>query len=346
MRQLNLLICFALCVSLAACTPANAPGVVHAAIQETGTPSPVRTPLDTGSLAPATPWPSLTPASAAKTAALPRAALVTPEPAASATPQPPATVTNPPPSPTPTPCADTTGIVASISLTPTTLHYALDARVYLPPCYGASDERYPVLYLMHGLNNTNNQWVQLGVITATNTLIGAGEIAPLIIVMPSDRLDDRLDRAFVVDLIPYIDRTYRTLAGREHRAIGGMSRGAGWALHLGLHYPDLFGRIGAHSPAVFYGDETNLTNWTAHLPRQLTPEIYIDIGNEDSLTHSAAWLDQIFTWFKIKHTYLVQPGAHIASYWTAHLADYLRFYAAGWRDLPAPTATPQWAGHP
>jgi enterochelin esterase-like enzyme len=193
---------------------------------------------------------------------------------------------------------------------------------------------------MHGLNSTNNQWVQLGVVTATNTLIQSGDIAPLIIVMPSDRLDDRLDKAFVVDLIPYIDQTYRTQADREHRAIGGMSRGAGWALHLGLHYPELFSRIGAHSPAVFYGDETNITNWTWHLPRNLVPEVYVDIGNEDSLVNSAAWLDQIFTWYKVKHTYIVQPGAHIASYWTAHLPDYLRFYAAGWRDLPAPSPTP------
>ncbi len=223
------------------------------------------------------------------------------------------------------------------------MHYALDARIYLPPCYASTDARYPVLYLIHGLNRTENQWIDLGVVTATETLVAAGDIAPAILVMPAERLDDRFDPAFVEDLIPYIDGHYRTLADRAHRAIGGMSRGAGWALHLGLHYPNLFSRIGAHSPAVFYGDENNIRDWTWHLPRDLAPDIYIDIGDNDSMYNSAYWLDQIFTWYKVKHTYIVQPGAHIDQYWSAHLADYLRFYAAGWRDLPVPpTPTPSW----
>jgi enterochelin esterase-like enzyme len=338
----------ALCVSLTACTatsPSSAgiAAVAHAAAQETNTPALADRPTPTP---PASQTPGimpLRPASATPTTTpipgLAASPTTTddPLPLARSTPTATASATSTEAPATATPCGDTAGIVASISITPTTLHYALDARVYLPPCYTASQTRYPVLYLMHGLNSTENQWIEIGVVTTTDQMIAAGDIGPLIIVMPRDRLDDRLDTAFVTDLIPYIDGNYRTLADREHRAIGGMSRGAGWALHLGLHYPDKFSRIGAHSPAVFYGDENNIRDWTWHLPPDLVPQIYIDIGDNDSLANSAAWLDQIFTWFKVKHTYIIQPGAHIAQYWAAHLPDYLRFYTAGWRQGPTPT---------
>ena len=218
----------------------------------------------------------------------------------------------------------------------------MDARLYLPPCYATSGERYPVLYLIHGLNFAEDQWQRLGASEAADRLIAAGEIAPLLIVMPRDRRDSRWDPAFVKDLVPFIDRNYRTLGDREHRAIGGLSRGGGWAVHLGLRYPDQFGRIGAHSPAVFFGDENSILEWTHHLPPNQVPAIYVDIGQDDRQLNSARWLDQVFTWFKVEHTYLVQPGGHSERYWTAHMGDYLRFYAADWRESSGPTRTP-WA---
>jgi enterochelin esterase-like enzyme len=228
------------------------------------------------------------------------------------------------------------GAIESISLPSDTLNYPLDARVYLPPCYAVSGERYPALYLIHGLNFKEDQWERLGAATAADALIAQGEIAPLIIVMPRDRRDDRLDRAVVQDLVPYVDQHYRTLADREHRAVGGLSRGGGWAVHIGLQFPQTFSRIGAHSPAVFNGDENKILLWTRHLPPDQIPALYIDIGENDSLVHSAVWLDQVFTWFKIEHTFLLQPGAHSEGYWSAHVAEYLRFYAADWRQAPAP----------
>lgn len=339
MRPLYIVLCGALCASLAACTPQSlsfvtTPGVVHAAIAETGTATlpPTVTPKLSDAAAPT--------AAATATAPLPEPTLT---PFLTDTAAPP-TATPLTAAPTATPYADRSGIVATFSISPTTLHYPLDARIYLPPCYATSDQRYPVLYLLHGLNSTEQQWIDLGVVTTTNTLIEAGAIAPLIIVMPRDRLDTRFDPAVVVDLVPYVDQHYRTLADRQHRAIGGLSRGAGWAIHLGLHYPDRFSRIGAHSPAIFYGDEINIRNWTWHLPPGLSPEVYVDIGDNDPVRNSASWLDQILTWYKVKHTTLIQPGAHVAAYWTAHLSEYMLFYAAAWRDLPTPTPTPEWLG--
>lgn len=244
--------------------------------------------------------------------------------------------------PSPTPCAEPHGSVLTDTVPSAYLRYNIDLQVYLPPCYAVQPaERYPVLYLIHGLNFTEDQWVRLGTAETADALIDAGEIAPLIIIMPRDRRDVRLDPAFVTDLLPYIEATYRTRTDREYRAIGGLSRGGGWSIHLGLRYPELFGRVGGHSPAVFLGDENNLLAYTRAIARDgPVPALYLDVGDTDAQRQSAIWLDQIFTWFEFGHTYLLQPGGHTEAYWSAHLADYLRFYAADWRDQPAPRPSP------
>ncbi len=307
-----------LIVSLAACAPASARpadrrGVALAA-EDT---APTRTPLPT--------W------------TLPFKLTDTPAPTPSATPT--LAPTPVPPTPTPTPCAATQGTVITDSVPSETLNYPIEAQIYLPPCYGQTGERYPVLYLLHGLHFTNDQWVRLGAPAAADALIAEGKIAPLLIVMPSDRRDDRFDPALVKDLIPYIDARYRTLADREHRAIGGLSRGAGWAVHFGLRYPQLFGRVGAHSLAIFFGDENNLLQWTRRLPPGQVPAFYFDVGDDDRQIQSSIWLDQVLTWFKIEHTYIRRPGGHSEKYWSAHVVEYLRFYAADWR-YPSKTILP------
>ncbi len=292
----------------------------------------------TASLAPSDPSSSPTPA-ATRTAAPTGTATPLPAPSATSTP---ALTNTPTRVPSPTPCAERQGTVITDTVPSAYLRYNIDLQVYLPPCYAVQpDERYPVLYLIHGLNFTEDQWVRLGAAETADALIAAGEIAPLVIVMPRDRRDVRLDPAFVTDLLPYVEATYRTLTDREHRAIGGLSRGGGWSIHLGLRYPELFGRVGGHSPAVFLGDENNILAYTRLIARDgPVPALYVDVGDTDAQRQSAIWLDQIFTWFEFGHTYLLQPGGHTEAYWSAHMADYLRFYAADWRDLPAPRPSP------
>ena len=252
----------------------------------------------------------------------------------------PATAT-PGPSGTPGPCTDTQGQFTNVDVPSAGLGYPITTRIYLPPCYASSGQAYPVLYLIHGLNFAEDQWQRLGIGAAADRLIASGEIAPLIIVLPRDRDDPRLDPAFVTDLLPYVDSRYRTLASAGYRAIGGMSRGGGWALHLGLRYSNLFGRVGADSPAIFYGDELNVLNYIRAAAKAGTaPAIYLDIGASDTQRQSAVWLDQMLTAYRLPHEYVVQPGGHDEHYWGAHLDDYLRFYAAVWRPESAPSATP------
>jgi enterochelin esterase-like enzyme len=278
-------------------------------------------------------------------------------PSATPVPLPPAPViipTFPPtattvPSPTPLPvCTEVEGRLVNAQA-PSRIAGPITLRLYLPACYSQSQARYPVLYLLHGRGFTEDQWERLGTATAADELIAAEAIAPLLIVMPKEVGGDRWDAALAQDVVTYVDAEYRTAAVREARAIGGLSRGGGWAVHIGLQFPEVFGRIGLHSPAVFYGDENKLLNWGRAIFKAggPVPAIYIDVGEEDRDRQSAAWLDQVFTYFNWKQTYIVQPGGHTEKYWSKHVREYLLFYAADWRTLKfdAPETLTQPNGH-
>jgi enterochelin esterase-like enzyme len=251
--------------------------------------------------------------------------------------QPTATVPPPPtapPSATSTPACNpvlSAGTTISITIPSGIFPYDSDARVYLPPCYETLNKRYPVLYMLHGQGFRADQWERVGLLAAADKLIASGQIAPLIIVLPWERKDERFDPALVKEIVPYMDANYRTYAQREARAVGGLSRGGGWAVHFALRYPEVFSRAGLHSPAVFYGDENNLLEWVRQLKNKPKPVFYIDSGENDATLRSPLWLGQVFTWSKIEHTLVVQAGGHTENYWAAHVQDYLKFYAADWR---------------
>lgn len=214
----------------------------------------------------------------------------------------------------------------------------LDYRVYLPPCYDQDLSRsYPVLYLIHGQSYTDDQWDRLGADEGMDAQVPAGKLPPFLIVMPRDRVwsqpeDDPFGEAVIQDLIPYIDSHYRTLADREHRAIGGLSRGGGWAVHLGLGYSDLFGAIGAHGLAVFATDAKRIRQWLDATPHSQIPRIYLDIGNNDrpEIVRSATWLESLLNQKSIPHEWHVFIGYHDEKYWSVHLPGYLAWYSAGW----------------
>jgi enterochelin esterase-like enzyme len=235
-------------------------------------------------------------------------------------------------------CSSQTGRIESGYLTPEYLSDYLDFRIYLPPCYDEQPERrYPVLYLIHGLGYTDDQWVRLGVSEICDNLITLNEIPPFIIVMPRDRVwkrpsVDKFGQALVEELLPWVDAQYRTLPGREHRAIGGLSRGAAWAVHFGLSRWELFGSIGAHSLPVFLEDELVIEDWIDQIPIESFPRLYLDIGDRDrpEVLESAHWFEELLTDKSIPHEWHLFSGEHEESYWQAHLEQYIRWYAADW----------------
>jgi len=213
--------------------------------------------------------------------------------------------------------------------------------IYLPPCYDEkTDEHYPVLYLLHGQTYIDDQWIRLGAVDVIDNLILTGESQPFIIVFPDDRYwnlpaGPGFGERLVDRLVPYIDGNYRTIPDRNHRAIGGMSRGAGWALRLGLTRWDLFGTIGLHSLAVLQKDASQIGVWVAGIPPVSRPRIFMDIGDNDQELVMAQRIESQFTEYRISHEWHLYSGAHTEEYWSAHVEEYIRWYAEGWKDIPS-----------
>ena len=194
-----------------------------------------------------------------------------------------------------------------------------------------------MLYLLHGQTYTDDQWIRLGVVDTVDDLILSGESIPFIIVFPDDRYwnlppGPGFGQRLVEDLIPYIDSTYRTVPDRNHRAIGGLSRGAGWSLRLGLGHWELFGSIGLHSLAVLQADASEIGSWLAEIPRPSRPRVFMDIGENDQGLSMARQVELQFNQFGLTHEWHLYSGAHREDYWRAHVEEYLRWYAEGWNN--------------
>lgn len=212
------------------------------------------------------------------------------------------------------------------------MHY----RVYLPPCFqDLTGQRYPVLYMLHGLNAGDDQWERMGIGVTADALIAAGQIEPLIIVMPEDNdslqpTQSHFGQALVEELVPWIDSHYPTRTDRLGRAIGGLSRGAAWAIHIGLTDWRLFGAIGAHSLALFWTDGEEINQLLGSIPWDGLPKIYMDIGTKDLDLESTTSFEERLMALHIPHEWHLFPGFHDEDYWKSHLEDYLRWYSAQW----------------
>lgn len=148
------------------------------------------------------------------------------------------------------------------------------AMVYLPPDYDAqAKKRYPVLYLQHGGGEDETGWIRQGRANfILDNLIAAGDAQPMIVVMAygyarragqpapavtpgasaaAARARDAMTQTFEDEvtqvLIPFVDRTYRTLADRDHRAMAGLSMGGFQTFRITLNHLDLFSHIGGFS---------------------------------------------------------------------------------------------------
>jgi len=209
-------------------------------------------------------------------------------------------------------------------------------RAYLPPCYGSNPiQRYPVLYLLHGLTYDEEQWIRLGVADRMDDLIASGAISPFIVILPGEARfllpqNSPFQDALVQELVPWVDQVYRTQPEKAYRAIGGLSRGAAWAVRIGFDHYQTFSRVGAHSLPLFEVDSSRLATWIAQIPVEEMPEFFIDIGRGDPERHSAqAFADQLNA-NNIPHTWYLFNGSHTEEYWAAHLENYLLWYAHNW----------------
>ena len=131
--------------------------------------------------------------------------------------------------------------------------------IFLPDGYDETEQRYPVLYLLHGFSQNYTVWPMMGVSEYLDLY------KDIIIVMPdagnswyinwaesdNDELNNWED-FIIYDLVHNVDQSFRTVPSREGRAISGLSMGGYGALNLGLRHPDMFCSIASHSGALGY----------------------------------------------------------------------------------------------
>jgi enterochelin esterase-like enzyme len=213
--------------------------------------------------------------------------------------------------------------------------------VYLPPCFELSDRRYPTIYLLHGTENDETHWEQLGVFQKMDQGLAEGRLAPAIIVLPDGDPDLFINtsggpRSFegqiVDELVSIVDQSFRTDPRPEMRAIGGISRGGVWSLEIGFLHPELFSVVGAHSPCLNLNESP--PQWDplalAGTPSLSTQRIWLDAGDADYCQPGAEALHNALDEAGVAHEYHVWPGEHQDPLWAEHLPVYLEFYTRAW----------------
>lgn len=261
------------------------------------------------------------------------------------------------PSPTPTPfiCPQRRGKVFQDTLVSKAMQTEeIRYAVYVPPCYSHyRGYSFPVLYLLHGWPMDETHWTKLGIVDIVDAWITQGLIGPLIMVMPgvsnphgmyinSSGGDYSFEGMIVNELVPLVDKKYSTWQDPEARAIGGISRGGVWALEIGFRHPDLFGRVGAHSPALSVNYPLPAYD-PFRLVESVDPaqRIYLSAGDKDWARASTISLRDLLQENDLNVTYQVHEGAHIDDLWRLGLPEYLHFYVRDWprsvEDLPTRT---------
>lgn len=244
--------------------------------------------------------------------------------------------------PTIAPCLESHGLVKVEKIDSQSLPWPLEFTVYLPPCYSSSNPMvYPVLYMLHGLANKNDQWQRLGLLDAADELIVNEKITPLIIVMPYEVTwsvgpeKSKYGDALVEDLIPYIENTYNACKLRDCRMIGGLSRGGNWAVNLGFAHPELFTAAGSHSAPLFFGEINRITSIVTSAGKgERLPRFYVDAGNKDENLAQVLAFVALLKEYDIPYVYTQFNGYHSEDYWRAHVKDYLIWYASQLTTIP------------
>lgn len=170
-------------------------------------------------------------------------------------------------------------------------------NVYVPAEYEQNPEKkYPVLYLVHGWGEDENGWSNQGHMAhIMDGLIASGKAVPMIVVMPSGDIKTSPDvrqasgdvtEIFAKNLVPYIDKTFRTYSDKEHRAMAGLSRGGFQTCMTVFNNMEMFAWMGTFSGFFVRGNEgvVNAFNGVFKDPQAFDRQmklLFISTGTEE-----------------------------------------------------------------
>jgi putative tributyrin esterase len=234
--------------------------------------------------------------------------------------------------------------------------------IYPNDCRSAKAKtgRYPVIYLLHGLSGHFNNW------NDKSKLLEYSRKYNFIIVMPegengwyTDSIsenNDRFESYISEELIPEIDKKFRTIPDRNHRFIAGLSMGGYGSIKFGLKRPEMFALVGSFSGALGAADwtekelgtkgaiaesilkvygaadsSTRKENNIFQMVRDISadkiknlPFIYLDCGTEDFLIKNNLDFVKLLNEKKIPHEFRELPGNHNWVFWDSQVQEFLR----------------------
>jgi len=228
--------------------------------------------------------------------------------------------------------------------------------VYTPPGYEGSKQKYPVLYLLHGIGGDEDAWTGSGrAAQILDNLIADGRAKPMVVVMPNgnvsqeaapgqssegpvtpsfmlpNTMDGKFEETFI-DIMNFVESNYRTVAEKESRAIAGLSMGGYHTNYISRYYPDTFDYMGLFSPALNnnpedYPEASAYQNLDKNLKQQKENGYrlyWIGIGKNDfpilynAVLQYKAKLDSI----GMKYEYVETGGSHTWSEWRSYLTTF------------------------
>jgi enterochelin esterase family protein len=221
--------------------------------------------------------------------------------------------------------------------------------IYTPAGYEGSKQRYPVLYLLHGMGGDEDAWAATGrVAEIMDNLIAAGKAEPMIIVMTngcsehvaapgyshegmwrpymSGSMDGSFEAMFP-SIVGWVDGHYRTKSKKSARAIAGLSMGGFHAMHISKEYPKMFDYVGLYSAAIFRGKEgvDAYANLESKLARQFEEGMqlyWIAIGSDDFLYEENVRYRELLDSEGYPYTYRESEGGHIWRNWRIYLSEF------------------------
>lgn len=225
--------------------------------------------------------------------------------------------------------------------------------VYTPAGYETSKEKYPVLYLLHGMGGDEEAWMTLGRASQIlDNLIAQGKAKPMVVVMPNghtsntaapgesskgfykiemrtpDIFDGNMETYFG-EIMEFTEQNYRVKTDAKNRAIAGLSMGGFHSLYISANQPKTFDYVGLFSPAVLPPANKNSPIYQ-DLDNKLKIQLnngyrlyWLGIGKTDFLFDQVTAYRQKLDGIGFKYQYVESDGGHTWSNWRAYLQDFL-----------------------
>jgi enterochelin esterase-like enzyme len=237
------------------------------------------------------------------------------------------------------------GAVAEVTYYSNSLKKFRRMHIYTPPGYEQGKEKYPVFYLLHGGGDSDDSWSTVGRAGFIfDNLLSERKMKPMMVVMPNGHTnpwrwgqplgEDQRDlfiEEFLNDIMPYIEKHYRIKAGKQNRALAGLSMGGGQTLNV----VERFSYIGVFSSGIFGlvpmpGREVQSPSWEELNQEKLKdPQlkkevklIWFATGREDFLIETSRATVDLIRKYEFDVQFKETDGGHTWINWRQYLNEF------------------------